>query len=351
VAQPPLSQPQLPQPQAFQPQEFQPQAFPQLPPSQPQLPQAPQPAIQAAPAQAASQLPALYSPAPAPSGVERLFAQDRMPPAPTTDERLPIFEAMESEWFRRRDEARNQAQQAAAAQSAPLPPAPRFDPGSDPAMAPAAVSAPVSTQSSITARPVDTLPSEPASIAGSVKAPAAQRVNNDYPQPSPAPIADAASDSGSGIPSVVALGAPVQPAPGEAAAPIQALPTEPIPGLEQPRAAAGGVPPMEPVPSATGADRIWDSPGDEGWRAAQAAAKPVAAGLTTKGLPKRVPKSNLVPGSAGGTGAAKASSPVFPPRSAEAVRGRLSSFHQGLRQGRDAASGAEDEPGQETDEK
>jgi hypothetical protein len=83
----------------------------------------------------------------------------------------------------------------------------------------------------------------------------------------------------------------------------------------------------------------WSSPGDEGWRAAQAAAKPVAAGLTQKGLPKRVPKSNLVPGSAGGTGAAKATPPPLPARSAEEVRGKLSSFHRGLRQGRDAASG------------
>ena len=89
----------------------------------------------------------------------------------------------------------------------------------------------------------------------------------------------------------------------------------------------------------------WTSPGDEGWKAAQAAAKPVAAGLTQKGLPKRVPKSNLVPGSAGGSGAAKATPPIIPPRSADAVRGRLSSFHQGLRQGRGAAGTGEQEPG------
>jgi hypothetical protein len=88
----------------------------------------------------------------------------------------------------------------------------------------------------------------------------------------------------------------------------------------------------------------WSSPGDEGWKAARAAAKPVAAGLTQKGLPKRVPRSNLVPGSAGGTGAAKATPPPIPPRSADAVRGRLSSFHQGLRQGRDAAQSAGGEP-------
>jgi hypothetical protein len=93
----------------------------------------------------------------------------------------------------------------------------------------------------------------------------------------------------------------------------------------------------------------WSSPGDEGWKAAQAAAKPVAAGLTQKGLPKRVPRSNLVPGSAGGTGAAKAAPPPIPPRSADAVRGRLSSFHQGLRQGRDAAASGETEAGNEKD--
>ncbi len=54
---------------------------------------------------------------------ERLFAADQLPPAPATDERLPIFEAMESEWFRRRDEARAQAAQNLQA-AAPAPAAP-----------------------------------------------------------------------------------------------------------------------------------------------------------------------------------------------------------------------------------
>ena len=53
------------------------------------------------------------------------------------------------------------------------------------------------------------------------------------------------------------------------------------------------------------AGQAWQSPGDEGWKAAEVVKKPVAAGLTPKGLPKRVPRSNLVPGSADGTGAAK----------------------------------------------
>jgi hypothetical protein len=86
----------------------------------------------------------------------------------------------------------------------------------------------------------------------------------------------------------------------------------------------------------------WQSPGDEGWRAAEAAKKPVAAGLTPKGLPKRVPRSNLVPGSADGTGAAKANPMPIPARSADAVRSRLASFHQGLRQGREVAGSTTD---------
>jgi hypothetical protein len=110
----------------------------------------------------------------------------------------------------------------------------------------------------------------------------------------------------------------------------------PLPSRQQPAAEEARAPQGANAAS-------WSSPGDEGWRAAQASAKPVAAGLTQKGLPKRVPKSNLVPGSAGGTGAAKAAPPL-PPRSAEEVRGKLSSFHRGLRQGRDAAGGQGDAP-------
>ncbi len=42
----------------------------------------------------------------------------------------------------------------------------------------------------------------------------------------------------------------------------------------------------------------WNTPADEGWKAAEAAARPQVGGTTTKGLPRRVPKANLVPGSA-----------------------------------------------------
>ncbi|HZD80521.1 MAG TPA: hypothetical protein VE646_10850, partial [Actinomycetota bacterium] len=80
--------------------------------------------------------------------------------------------------------------------------------------------------------------------------------------------------------------------------------------------------------------REWRSPGDEAWRAADSIRKPTTAGLTPAGLPIRIPKAHFVPGSAG-----KSTLPTparTPARSPEAVRGRLSSFHQGVRQGRDA---------------
>ncbi|MGH3172477.1 MAG: hypothetical protein ACRDPF_01240, partial [Streptosporangiaceae bacterium] len=55
-------------------------------------------------------------------------------------------------------------------------------------------------------------------------------------------------------------------------------------------------------PSASQA--AWTSPADEGWRAAQAVASPAAGETTQAGLPRRVPRANLVPGSvgSGGTG-------------------------------------------------
>jgi signal transduction histidine kinase len=88
----------------------------------------------------------------------------------------------------------------------------------------------------------------------------------------------------------------------------------------------------------------WTSPGDDGWEAAQALLEDTPDQQTTAGLPKRVPKAHLVPGSAAPRHAATAAetetetpaAPPLPPRSAEAVRGRMSSFQQGVRRGRHA---------------
>jgi signal transduction histidine kinase len=80
----------------------------------------------------------------------------------------------------------------------------------------------------------------------------------------------------------------------------------------------------------------WASPADEGWRAAEVVSTPSSGGVTSAGLPKRVPQANLVPGAVGA--AAGESSPAAPARSAAATRDRFASFQRGVRQGRAAAS-------------
>jgi signal transduction histidine kinase len=84
----------------------------------------------------------------------------------------------------------------------------------------------------------------------------------------------------------------------------------------------------------------WNSPADEGWRAAEAVESPTVGGLTAAGLPKRVPRANLVPG---GVETAEEYTPG-PVRSAAATRQRMTSFQRGAREGRAALRG-EDSPG------
>jgi hypothetical protein len=79
----------------------------------------------------------------------------------------------------------------------------------------------------------------------------------------------------------------------------------------------------------------WTSPADEGWRAAEVVHAPSSGGVTPAGLPKRVPRANLVPGAV--AGAEAGAPPAMPTRSAAATRDRFSSFQQGSRRGRAAA--------------
>ena len=88
------------------------------------------------------------------------------------------------------------------------------------------------------------------------------------------------------------------------------------------------------------AAQSWTSPADEGWRAAQALAEPAAGDTTQAGLPRRVPRANLVPGSVGGGGGdAEADAPT---RSPEVARTRMASFQRGVREGRAAAPQTEE---------
>jgi hypothetical protein len=106
------------------------------------------------------------------------------------------------------------------------------------------------------------------------------------------------------------------------------------------------------VPVAGAPAEDWSSPADEGWRAAEVVQAPVSDGLTSAGLPQRVPRANLVPGRAGPLAAASAASAApapAPARSAAQTQARLASFQQAVRDARAAAQAGGDEPGPEED--
>ncbi|MGX4689632.1 nitrate- and nitrite sensing domain-containing protein [Streptomyces sp. JNUCC 63] len=81
-------------------------------------------------------------------------------------------------------------------------------------------------------------------------------------------------------------------------------------------------------------DSSWRSANDERWQQASQLRKPKAGGVTSSGLPRRVPKANLVQGTAESTpqGGPQVS------RAPEDVRGRLSNLRRGVQRGRTAGS-------------
>ncbi|MFI7121539.1 nitrate- and nitrite sensing domain-containing protein [Amycolatopsis sp. NPDC049868] len=105
------------------------------------------------------------------------------------------------------------------------------------------------------------------------------------------------------------------------AAPPAALPSR------KPQAAS---PEPEPV-AATERTDAWNFGSDEGWKAAQAVSQSVPSRTTSAGLPRRRRGEQLLPGSAGPPAGAVTPRPQ---RDAHDVRGRLSSFQQGIQRGR-----------------
>ncbi len=87
------------------------------------------------------------------------------------------------------------------------------------------------------------------------------------------------------------------------------------------------------------------SAADEGWRAAEAVSKPASGGVTLSGLPKRVPKANLVPGTVG----ANAEATPSPVRSPAVTRDRFASFQRGVREARAAVNSDDDADGEGDD--
>ncbi|MET9607641.1 nitrate- and nitrite sensing domain-containing protein [Streptomyces sp. NPDC006512] len=94
--------------------------------------------------------------------------------------------------------------------------------------------------------------------------------------------------------------------------------------------------PAEPKRATADAEgpEAWRSTNDERWQQAGKLREPKAGGVTPSGLPRRVPKANLVEGAAETTpqGGPQVS------RAPEDVRGRLSNLRRGVQQGRSAGS-------------
>ncbi|MFD6529220.1 nitrate- and nitrite sensing domain-containing protein [Streptomyces sp. NPDC060184] len=103
-------------------------------------------------------------------------------------------------------------------------------------------------------------------------------------------------------------------------------PSSGVPAPEAPRRSSGDASPAGP----------WrPSPNDELVRQAERVKKPAAGGVTTSGLPRRVPRANLVPGTAQQQN--HQSGPQVS-RAPDDVRGRLTNLRRGIQQGRQANS-------------
>ena len=91
-------------------------------------------------------------------------------------------------------------------------------------------------------------------------------------------------------------------------------------------------------PASDPADQWGSSPNDERWRRAEQLRQPTSGGVTTSGLPRRVPRANLVAGTAQQRDVAQTGPQVS--RAPDDVRGRLTSLRRGVQQGRQAGSAA-----------
>ncbi|MFF5422856.1 MULTISPECIES: nitrate- and nitrite sensing domain-containing protein [unclassified Streptomyces] len=148
----------------------------------------------------------------------------------------------------------------------------------------------------------------------------ADRVGFDRPGTAPSPAPDAGHAlTDAGLPRRGSTGSQTPPA-QRSARPEQSAP----PAAQQA---------AERSDEAEGPDD-WRSANDERWQRAGKLREPKAGGVTSSGLPRRVPKANLVEGTAEQTpqGGPQVS------RSPEDVRGRLSNLRRGVQQGRSAGT-------------
>ncbi|MFD7262868.1 nitrate- and nitrite sensing domain-containing protein [Streptomyces sp. NPDC059874] len=127
-----------------------------------------------------------------------------------------------------------------------------------------------------------------------------------------------------------------QPAPQAPAVPQQPQQSAPAPQQQLPQR---GQDHAEPAAATTGSTPTvsWrSSPNDELMRQAERVRQPAAGGITTSGLPRRVPRANLVAGTAQQQADAQPGPQVS--RAPDDVRGRLTNLRRGIQQGRQAGN-------------
>ncbi|MFF4247787.1 nitrate- and nitrite sensing domain-containing protein [Streptomyces sp. NPDC001822] len=153
--------------------------------------------------------------------------------------------------------------------------------------------------------------------APSAPAEEAERVGFDRPGPTPSPGHD-----------LTEAGLPRRGAGQQHWQPTGRGNDQPAVPEQRPRPTA----PQQQAEAADGDD--WRSANDERWERAEKLRDPKAGGITPSGLPRRVPKANLVEGTAEQTqqGGPQVS------RAPEDVRGRLSNLRRGVQRGRTAGS-------------
>ncbi|MEV8622638.1 nitrate- and nitrite sensing domain-containing protein [Streptomyces sp. NBC_01268] len=131
-------------------------------------------------------------------------------------------------------------------------------------------------------------------------------------------------------------GQPQGQAPGQAPAqPLQqapAVPQQPVTAAPQQQ---GPQPTQQQAQQQRGGGAWRTSPNDELVRQAERVRKPAAGGVTDSGLPRRVPRANLVPGTA--QEQAQSAGPQVS-RAPDDVRGRLTNLRRGIQQGRQAGN-------------
>jgi anti-sigma regulatory factor (Ser/Thr protein kinase) len=251
---------------------------------------------------------------------------------PTIEMPLPIFDAIESEWFRTKSST----------------PAPESEPA---AQTKPQVAEPAKVEKPATAKPAATA-KEPDTIGAAVGGPGANRTEDagrtgQFQPPAPAapelpvrrpgaaePIPTPNPTRLSPAASATPTPTPVTPAPAPAQAPAAQTPAPAASAPAAPAAAAA----TNGTAAATQAPEsgAWVSAADAGWRAAQAVAESTPDVSTPSGLPKRVPMANFVPGRVEQSQQRRPARPAAT-RSPDAVRGVLSSYRSGLEQGRQAS--------------